>query len=96
MLEKIQMAPMLQLGIISFKLFLSAFWARKGPATPEVDHDVNPFPFWIKFTRFHLPRRDQTKGHLKKFCISHNANSYHFSNSPSNHYPPEIARNRKQ
>src|SRR4030042_1934636 len=44
MLKKIQVAPMLQLGIIRFKLFLSTFWARKGPATPEVDHDVNPFP----------------------------------------------------
>ena len=48
--------------------------AGKGASPGKVDPDVESLCIGVKLCIRHLPRRCQTKGHLKKVYVSHNEN----------------------
>ncbi len=73
MLKEVQVPPTLFLGIIGFYASLTTPRAGKGASSGKIDPDVEALFFKVKFCIRHLPRRCQTKGHLKKVYVSHNA-----------------------
>jgi len=72
MLKKVQMPPALFLGIISLYTRLPTLRAGKSASPGKVDPYVESLCIGVKLRIRHLPRRCQTKGHLKKVYVSHN------------------------